>query len=400
MSTDGIGIVSPDDHLVEPPELWRDRLPAKYRESGPRVVRERGRMAFDYDPNSSSDLKWETAEDGAWGDVWYYENMRSPQLLPSCAAGTPQDQMALRPITFDEMRPGFYRQRERLADMDIAGVEAAVCFPNPFTRFCGQRFLAATDKDLALLCVKAYNDFMLDEWWAGSQGRLIPLCVIPLWDTKLAIAEVERVAARGVRAISFSELPSNLGLPSIHSGHWDELFATCDRSGVSLMMHIGSSSKFLITSTDAPDAVRAAVTPINSAMCMIDWLASGLFERFPSLKIILAECEIGWIPFFLQKLDRIWDHRRSWNEMGDTVPRPPSEYFRDHVFCCFFDDRFGVENIQHIGEDNIMFETDYPHQDTSWPDSRKAAAIQTAGLSADVAEKVLRTNALRLLQPV
>jgi len=114
--------------------------------------------------------------------------------------------------------------------MDVAGIEASACFPNMFVRFCGQRFLFAHDKELALLCVRAYNDFQLDEWCAGSNGRLIPLGILPLWDVDLCVAEIERVARLGMRAICFSELPANLDLPSIHSGHWDRLFAACQRS--------------------------------------------------------------------------------------------------------------------------------------------------------------------------
>ena len=119
------------------------------------------------------------------------------------------------------MRPGSFRADDRLSDMDINGVEASQCFPNMFVRFCGQRFLSGKDPDLALLCVRAYNDWMVEEWAGPSGGRLVPLCIVPLWDAELAAEEVERNAARGVRAVCFSELPGNLGLPSIHSGYWD-----------------------------------------------------------------------------------------------------------------------------------------------------------------------------------
>src|SRR6185503_667255 len=153
------------------------------------------------------------------------------------------------PVAFADMRPGYYSVPERLADMDINNVERSLCFPT-FPRFCGQTFLEAHDKDLAASCVVAYNDWMVEEWCGPSGGRLVPLCLVPLWDPNLAAAEVERNAARGVRAAAFSEIPAYLGLPSIHSGEWDPFFAACDATGTVLCMHIGSGTKMPSTSAD------------------------------------------------------------------------------------------------------------------------------------------------------
>ena len=138
--------------------------------------------------------------------------------------------MTMSPITYDEMRPGCYEPKARVADNDANWVEASLCFPT-FPRFCGQTFLEAKDKELAEACVVAYNDFMVEEWCGDSGGKLIPLCIIPLWDAELAAAEVRRNAARGVRAVCFSEIPPHLGLPSIHSGYWDPFFAACEETG-------------------------------------------------------------------------------------------------------------------------------------------------------------------------
>ena len=118
--------------------------------------------------------------------------------------------------------------------MDTNWTQASLCFPN-FPRFCGQTFLEASDRELALLCVRAYNDWMVEEWCGASDGRLVPLCLVPLWDPQLAAAEVERNAARGVRAVCFSEIPAYLGLPSIHSGEWDPFFAACEATGTVLV---------------------------------------------------------------------------------------------------------------------------------------------------------------------
>ena len=207
-------IVSADDHVVEPPDVFTSRLPAKYRDVGPHVVR--GAGGGDDVPRRQvrlrDGLRRATARSPTGGST---RTVPVPHTrLGACAGFAPEDVQVV-PMTYDEMRPGCYQQAPRLDDMDLNWVEASLCFPT-FPRFCGQTFLEADDKDLALLCVQAYNDWMVEEWCAGSGGRLIPLCLIPLWDPVLAAAEVRRNAARGVRAVCFSELPGNLGLPSVH----------------------------------------------------------------------------------------------------------------------------------------------------------------------------------------
>lgn len=203
-------IISVDDHVIEPPGVWQDRLPAKYRAVGPRIeehpsngfVLQGGR----YVPNPGAD-----GPVAAW---WHYEDRYYPVIRYIASAGYPPSSEDGRAVALDDMRPGCWQPQARLDDMTINGVEASLCFPN-YPRFCGQIFNEAKDHDLGLLCVKAYNDFTVDEWCAGSGGRLIPLCLIPLWDPELAAAEVRRNAARGVKAVAFSELPPWLGLPSI-----------------------------------------------------------------------------------------------------------------------------------------------------------------------------------------
>src|SRR5690606_33157948 len=136
-----------------------------------------------------------------------------------------------------------YDQKARLEDIDVNWVEASLSFPT-FPRFCGQTFLEASDRELASLCVTAYNDWMVEEWSANTGGRLIPLTIVPLWDPVAAAAEVRRNAERGVRALAFSEIPYHLGLPSIHDKeHWEPLWQACEETSTVVCMHIGSSSK-------------------------------------------------------------------------------------------------------------------------------------------------------------
>ena len=243
-------IVSADDHVVEPPDVFTSRLPAKYRDVGPRVVRAPvAEMTF-RGGKYVTRMGRAPGDDGPLADWWLYEDRAVPHTrLGACAGFAPEDVQVV-PMTYDEMRPGCYQQAPRLDDMDLNWVEASLCFPT-FPRFCGQTFLEADDKDLALLCVQAYNDWMVEEWCAGSGGRLWSRCAsIPLWDPVLAAAEVRRNAARGVRAVCFSELPGNLGLPSVHDAdrHWDPFVAACDETGTVICMHSGSGSKMPSTS--------------------------------------------------------------------------------------------------------------------------------------------------------
>ncbi len=386
-------IISVDDHIVEPATTWTDRIPAKYHDVCPRIVRApMGEVTF-----VGGKLTVKPGSEGTPADWWHYEDLKRPLLRVDSAVGVPRDQVTMKGITYEDMRPGSYSQKERLEDMDTNHIEASLCFPT-FPRFCGQTFTEAKDKELALLCVEAYNDYQVEEWCAGTGGRLIPLVIVPLWDPQLAAAEVRRNAARGVHAVCFSEIPSYLGLPSIHDpdNYWDPFFQACDETSMVVNMHIGSSSKMPSTSADAPAAVGSSLTHINAELSMADFLLSGLFERFSNLKVAYSEGQIGWIPHLLHRMDVVWEDNRGWGGVADKVPNPPSSYFKDHVFGCFFDDPNGLMLIDQIGEDNITYESDYPHSDSTWPRTREIAEKQMAGLTDEQRYKVVRGNAIKL----
>ncbi|HEX4528407.1 MAG TPA: amidohydrolase family protein [Acidimicrobiia bacterium] len=390
--TDIPWIVSLDDHVVEPPDVWTKRLPAKYRDVGPHIV-----MA----PPGTPVLDGGTYREapGTEGDPvawWFYEDQQYSVKRLIAAAGYPAEEIGFDAITFDQMRPGCWQPQARLDDMTMNHVEASLAFPN-YPRFCGQIFLKGEDKELARLCVEAYNDWQVEEWCAGSGGRLIPLCLIPLWDVELAAAEVRRNAARGVRAVAFSELPPWLGLPSIHSGYWDPFFAACAETDTVVAMHIGSGTKTINSSDDAPDAVQAVNMFANSALSLIDFLFSGVLVRFPRLKLLYAEAQIGWIPYVLERVDDVWDVHRGWSQSQRNVSEPPSQYYYRQVVSCFFKDGVGVENLDRVGRDNIAFETDYPHQDSTWPNTHQVAKELFGHLDAETVHKIVRGNAIRFL---
>jgi predicted TIM-barrel fold metal-dependent hydrolase len=384
-------IIDVDAHVVEPADVWSSRLPARYREVGPRInylpageVKLDGSMYIEAPGTEGPDVAW-----------WFYEDRKYSIKRSIAASGFPRDEITMQGVTYEEIRPGCYKQADRIADNLANGVEAQMCYPN-YPRFCGQIFLWGKDKELSLLCVRAYNDWMVEEWCGGSGGRLIPLCLVPLWDAELAAAEVRRNAARGVRAVAFSELPTYLGLPSIHSGYWDPFYRACEETGTVVCMHIGSGTKVPQASPDSPDAVGATIIFGNSVASITDYFYSGVFVKFPQLKLMYAEAQIGWVPYLLERADDVWDTHRGWAKTKETCPEPPSTYYYKHIYSCFFKDRVGIDLLDKVGLDNIMFETDYPHSDSTWPHSVKAAQEQFGHLPQDAIYKIARGNAIKL----
>jgi predicted TIM-barrel fold metal-dependent hydrolase len=329
-------------------------------------------------------------------DYWVYDGRFQSLKRAVAAAGRDRDDMTMTGTTFDDILPGCYEPGQRLRDMDRNWTEASLCFPN-FPRFCGQTFMEASDKDLALLCVRAYNDWMVEEWCANSGGRLVPLCLVPLWDAELAAEEVRRNAARGVKAVAFSEIPPYLGLPSIHSGYWDGFFATCADTGTVLCLHIGSGTKMPSTSADAPLGVNVTIGYGNCMASLADFLFSGKLAQFPGLRLMYAEGQIGWIPYLLERADDVWEQHRAWIGGVGSTTDPPSTYYYRQVFGCFFRDRHGLKSLDECGVDNVMFEVDYPHSDSTWPDSKAVAMDLMEGLPEATVTKLVRGNAIALL---
>ncbi len=384
-------IISVDDHVVEPPDLWTDRVPREFADRAPRVVRERGRVA------EESFGAWIPDLDGDWADIWYYDDLIKPVSRMSAAVGL--GVLRWGTVTFDEMRPGAWKQAERLADMDANHVDASVCFPNTLPRFCGQAFAEREDKVLAGHCVRAYNDWMIDDWSAGiAAGRLIPLTIVPLWDVALASAELRRCADKGSFAVTFPENPYSLGLPSIHSGEWDPFFAACAETETTLCMHIGSSSKMPGTTPDAPFIVSSTLAFQNIMGSVLDFVFSGTLTRFPELKAAYSEGQVGWMPYLMERADALWREctDNSFGTNGVKLVEPPSAYVRRQVYGCIFEDETGLANRDRIGMDRICFEVDYPHADGTFPNTEKVATEMCANAGLDEAEtyQLLRGNAI------
>ena len=384
-------MISVDDHVMEPKELWQEQLPASLRERGPRTVREKVKLSF-----KGGHYGFErNAEDGQWCDVWLFDDLVTPTGLLHAPAGVPRDEQRNIPAVYEDFRDGTWDQTARLSDMDLNHVDAAINYPNIFPRFAGQGFLERSDKELALACLRIYNDWMIDDWCAGAgKGRLIPLTLVPLWDPALAAEEVRRCAAKGSYAIAFSENVAKLGQPSLYTGAWDVLWEACQETDTSVSMHIGSSSSMPTTSDDAPLATSMSMYAQNAQGSLCDWVFSGSLERFPDITIAYAESQVGWMPFQLERMDAVW---RDGRGDVDHVKTLPSEQVKGRVYGCVFDDLHGLINRDAVGTDHILWETDYPHSDGTFPHSRKIAheLFTAAGMNAQECRMVLRSNAVK-----
>ena len=378
-------LISVDDHILEPPHLWVDRVAAKDRERAPHM---------------------ETV-DGV--EYWIYDGKRMPSSGLSAVVGKSKEEFSPEPLPYAEMRPGCYDPTARLEDMDRSGVLASLCFPT-ITRFCGQLFMEGSDREFGFECLQHYNDWLVEDWCGAAPGRYIPLMLIPMWDPPLAAKEMERMAARGVTAFAFSENPEPLGLPTIHDagGYWDPVMAAADELEMVVCMHVGSSSTLPQIASDAPFMANLTWGASRTSGTMLAWLFSGQFQRHPNLKIALSEGEIGWIPYFLERAEQVLDKQRYWVMRGQTFGDHAKsqvldldtldirQSFRDHVYGCFIEDHHGIASLSEIGEDNVMCETDYPHSDSTWPDCIGTAQRVIKGLEPELQYKLLRGNAERL----
>jgi predicted TIM-barrel fold metal-dependent hydrolase len=398
-------IISVDDHVVEPAHVWQTWLPTKFRAKGPHVERKQW-GAF----KITKGAKYEMTEDpnGEWGDAWIYEDKLiyvQKKFVAIPRAATPGDDlskfdktvMTMTATTYDDMRAGCWDAKERKKDFEVNWVDGSLPFPT-FPRFCGQTFMEADDKELSLACVEAYNNWMVEEWCDPSIGINIPLMIIPLWDVDLAVKEIQRNADRGVRALCFSEFPTRLGLPSIHTGYWDPMFQVCNDTGVTVCMHVGSSSTDPMASPDAPKGAGAMVSFNNSMGSLADYLFGGIMYRYPKLKIAYSEGQIGWIPYAIERADTVWEQHNAWQDSKKLCPEPPSTYYYGRVFGCFTWDRHGVRSLDEVGPDQLCFETDYPHTDTTWPNSKEYCEKVLEGVSEEQAYKILRGNAIKMLE--
>jgi predicted TIM-barrel fold metal-dependent hydrolase len=344
MQTSEMILVSCDDHVVEPRDMFDRHVPARWKDQAPRSI-----------------INAEGLE------TWVFQGVASTSSGLNAVVGWPKDEWNLDPTCYAEMRPGAYDIHERVRDMNHNGILGSMCFPS-FAGFNARFFNEAEDKDLALIMLKAYNDWHIDEWCTTYPGRFIPLAIGPVWDPEALAAEVRRVAAKGCRAVTMPELPFVQGLPSYHdTEYWGPFFDACCDEGVVMCLHIGQGFGAIKQSPLAPIDNMIIISNQISAIAAQDMLWGPAFRQWPELKVAWSEGGIGWIAFYLHRCDRHYTNQ-TWlrNDFGDKLP---SDVFREHSLACYIADPTSLKVREDIGMDIIAWECDYPHADAVWPNA-------------------------------
>jgi predicted TIM-barrel fold metal-dependent hydrolase len=362
-------VISADDHIVEPPHVFEGRVEKKFADRAPRVIQK---------------------EDGT--ETWVYDGTELPNVGFNAVVGRPVDEWRMEPTRFDEMRAGAWDIHQRIADMDLNGIYASLNFPSFLPGFAGQRLQQVTpDPELAMAAVRAWNDWHLEEWAGTYPDRIIP-CQLPwLLDAETGAGMIRQNADRGFRAVCFSEEPSRLGFPTIHSGYWDPFLQACEETGTVINLHIGSSGSSPATTADAPPDVAGVLFFAYAISAAVDWLFSLAPVRYPELKICLSEGGIGWVPALLDRLDHMGTYSQMYGTWHSDLT--PSEVLRRNFWFCAVEDQSTFALRDRIGVDHILLESDYPHCDSTWPNTQRAIEEEIGGLPAADIRKMTWENA-------
>ena len=361
-------IIDADAHVYEPPEVWQARVPARLRARAPTVLR--------------------TAE----GDVWSFDDgarLRPVGLMAAAGASY----LDFRPagLTYETIRRGHFDAGARLADMDADGISAQLLYPSVCEE--GARMFG-DERALQLACVRAYNEW-LREFCAAGQGRLFGHAVIPATGVADAVSELEWALRAGYRGVLISTFPSGSVDPSADD---DPFWARAEEAGVPVALHIGSFHP------DGPVPRRrfepAAVLPraatsksgANTVPLVARMIFSGLFERFPRLRALLVEANIGWIPAMLEQTDDMFLRYRWFTHTAASLPTMPSRVFHRNFWSTFMIDTVGIELRHRLNLDHLMWSTDYPHTGTDWPNSRVTIARLFRGVPRDDVRRMLHGN--------
>ena len=358
-------IVDVDTHISEPHDVWTARVPKKWGDLVPHVVR---------DPEGGPKDFW------AIGDALLMPTGVAAMaafdgMLPDC------------PDTLDDAHPGAHDAHARLRYMDAEGIYAQVLYPN-VGGFGSGGFLRLKEPELMLECVRAYNDFLID-WCSADPKRLIPVMATPFWDVEAAVQEIQRSAATGHRAVLFGSQPQDFNQPRLTDPHWDPIWAAAQDCDLSISFHIGSGDLYDLLDGSQGIGVRTGLARMSSLLffdnqrCIADLIFGGICHRFPRLKFVSVESGAGWVPTALETFDWQWENNwvRSEHQEYDLKP---SEYFRRQIYACFWFEDHGVRSALERYPDNLLYETDFPH-----PTSMSVGPKSIAEHPRDYAERVL-----------
>ena len=363
-------VISVDDHLVEPPGMFEGRLPGRLADRAPRVIEVDG------------------------NEAWEFEGQLYSQVGVNAIAGRRPETYSIEPARFDEMRRGCWDIHERIRDMDIAGIWASLNFPSQITGFCGRVYSTAKDQELGLAVTRAWNDWLFEEWYSPYPDRIIPLGITWMADPEAGAAEIRRNAERGFRSVTLPERPHKIGLPSLFSGYWDPIIAACAETGTVISLHVGSSGMSEAAPGSPVVPLVATLFGQLSLHACAEWLWSAYPVRFPDLKIAMSEGGIGWVAMLIDRLDNIVDrsgYGKDWP--GDLRP---AEVLKRNFYFCTIDDPSTIDTRHCIGVDHVMLEVDYPHGDSTWPDTQDVVQRCWGHVPAEELRMMTHRNAARL----
>jgi predicted TIM-barrel fold metal-dependent hydrolase len=364
-------VISVDDHLVEPPWLFEGRLPARFADRAPRVVEEeRGEQR------------------------WHFDDREFPQLgLNAMVGRVDRDDFTQEPARFSDMRRGAWDIEHRIRDMDLAGVWASVCFPSQITGFCGRIYSSCSDPELGLAVTRAFNDWIAEEWAGTHPDRIVPLGITWLADAALGAEEIRRNAARGFTAVSLPEQPTNIGFPSLHSGWWEPILTACEETDTAVCLHVGSSGVLMPFDPEGPvSGTVATLFQAQTMAAMTEWVWSGIALRHPGIKIVASEGGIGWVPAMYDRLRHQIEVSGHGRKVWPSKEIGPHELLLRNFYFCTIDDPSSVDGVVALAPDNIMVETDYPHADSTWPDSQRAIEENFRGVPEATRRRILCDN--------
>jgi predicted TIM-barrel fold metal-dependent hydrolase len=365
-------VISVDDHLVEPPDMFEGRLPARFAALAPRVV-----------------------ESSRGHQLWEFDGSRYSQVGMNAVAGRRPECVTLEPTRFEDMRRGCWDIDARIRDMDINGVWASLNFPSQISGFCGRVFSSARDPELGLAVTRAWNDWLYEAWWQPYPDRIIPCGITFLADPALGAAEIRRNAARGFRSVTLPERPHRIGLPSLFSGYWEPIVEACQETDTVISLHVGSSGMPDMPEDGPLVAIGATLFGQMSLSACAEWVWSGLPARFPRLKIAMSEGGIGWVAMLLDRLDNIVE-RSGYGRGYDPAGLLPADVLSRNFWFCTIDDPSTIDTRHRIGIDHIMVEVDYPHGDSTWPDTQAVIERCWGHLPPGELDKLTHRNAADL----
>jgi predicted TIM-barrel fold metal-dependent hydrolase len=354
-------LISADGHVNEPPDVWTARVPAKFRDRAPRVER------------------------FAEGDAWVIEGVADPINFGwnVCAGLEPETMNGW--ARFEDLRAGGHDPAARLEEMDRDGVDAEVLYPGPRL---SQAIYANRDAEFHLACVQAYNDW-LSELCEYAPQRFGGVIMLPNCGADAAVAEFERVHGRpGMRAAMIGRYPNGSLEPRAED---DLVWGTLTEAGVSLNIHVALA-------TGMPAAHRSALPGygrfFDAPNRIVQMIFAGIFDRFPSLQLVIAEVDFGWVPYFKEQIDN--NFQRLAPASHFAIHGLPSEYVERHVHFTYMTDTFGLRHVEEVGAERVLWCSDYPHISADWPNSWRTIQASMSGMARHDRELILAGNAQRL----